>query len=216
MNTARIIAIFLLSVWGIFSPQLAVSAPAPAESGAAFLLHSLSVVTQSAIQNSLPNSMQGSESRLEASVSVAGLPALQASLREGASFHLDADVQVDLLRSLLPNRAVSTSHDTCLIRFDPLTREYILMRQNALPARHKRLDTLFEEALGDSVHTFPLPPDHAHGDQYRASLTLSLRYADVPPWLRKTLFFWSWNIIDPMTFTLDFVPNAPELPATAK
>lgn len=144
-----------------------------------------------------------------------GLPSLQATLRDGASFHLDTDVQVDLLRSLLPNVSVSTSHATCVIRFDPMTREYLLLRPNALPARHKRLDTLFQEAVGDSVHVFPLPPENKEGDQYRASLTLSLRYADVPPWLRKTLFFWSWNIIEPITFTLDFIPDFPMQPIPA-
>ena len=66
------------------------------------------------------------------------------------------------------------------------------------------LTNALNAVLGDAViplsPTIPLTP----GENYQVALTLSLRHAHVPPWLEKALFFWSWDVLAPATFTLDF------------
>lgn len=163
-----------------------------AEGDAVFLLNSLSVTTQ----HGAP--------RLEAAVTVSDVAPIRANLRDGSALNLSLDVVVELPRLMLPSQILAECHILYQLRFDPLTREYVLLREAAPPLRHSSLESLLNDALGDTVIPFvpstPLTPD----DMYRAALTLSLRHAHVPPWLKKTLFFWSWDVLAPATFTLDF------------
>lgn len=180
-------------LWGAGLLCLLWAAPLRAEGGAAFVLNSLSVVFQ-----------QGT-TRLEAAIAVNDPAPLQANLRDGAALNLHMDVLVERPRMVLPDKTVSQQRLLFQIRFDPLTREYLLLRSAQSPLRQRRLAALLEEVLGDA--TIPLAPPAMlmPGERYRARLTLAIRHADVPPWLEKALFFWSWDVIAPTTFSLDFV-----------
>lgn len=166
--------------------------PVYAEGDAVFLLNSLSVVTR----NGAP--------RLEAAVTVSDTAPIRANLRDGAALNLSLDLVVELPRLVLPSQTFAESHILYQLRFDPLTREYVLLREAAPALRHTSLEVLLNGVLGDTaiplVPSTPLTPE----DTYRATLTLSLRHAHVPPWLKRALFFWSWDVLAPATFTLDF------------
>lgn len=166
--------------------------PLYAEGDAVFLLNSLSVATR----NGTPC--------LEAAVTVSDTAPIRANLRDGAALNLSLDVVVELPRLVLPSQTLAECHILCQLRFDPLTREYVLLREAAPALRHNSLEVLLNGVLGDTVIPFvpstPLTPD----DTYRAALTLSLRHAHVPPWLKRALFFWSWDVLAPATFILDF------------
>ena len=166
--------------------------PLHAEGDAAFLLNSLSVV------------IQNGSARLEAAVTVSDAAPIRANLRDGAALNLSLDVLVEMPRLVLPSKTVAECHILYQIRFDPLTREYVLLRDAAPPLRHRSLELLLNAVLGDAV--IPLPPTIplTPGENYQVALTLSLRHAHVPPWLEKALFFWSWDVLAPATFTLDF------------
>jgi len=175
--------------------------PAPAlASESAFVLQSLSVGTDRPDSSNSPSQQVW----LEASVFVSNAAGLRAALRDGASFHLDIHAFLEYPRLMLPNKTLFSSQNRWRVHFDPLTREYLLIRSQQPPLRKKELRTLLEEALGDLI----LPLGDAEGLPRicRAGLTLVLRYADVPPWLRKTLFFWSWDVIPATTFSLEFSP----------
>lgn len=178
--------------WGAWLLVLLLPVPLYAEGDAVFLLNSLSVATRSGA------------TRLEAAVTVSDTAPIRANLRDGAALNLSLDVIVELPRLMLPAQTLAESHILYQLRFDPLTREYVLLREAAPALRHNSLDALLNGVLGDTVIPFvpstPLLPD----DTYRAALTLSLRHAHVPPWLKRTLFFWSWDVLAPATFTLDF------------
>ncbi|MCH5276340.1 MAG: DUF4390 domain-containing protein [Desulfovibrionaceae bacterium] len=166
--------------------------PVRAEGDAVFVLNSLSVTTRTDIP------------RLEAAVTVSDVAPIRANLRDGAALNLSLDVILELPRLVLPSQILAESHILYQIRFDPLAREYLLLREAAPPLRHSSLESLLNDVLGDTViplvPSTPFTPD----DTYRATLTLSLRHAHVPPWLKKALFFWSWDVLAPAAFTLDF------------
>lgn len=166
--------------------------PLHAEGDAVFLLNSFSMT------------MFNGSPRLEAAVAVSDVAPIRANLRDGAALNLSLDVVVELPRLVLPSQTLAECHILYQIRFDPLTREYVLLREATPPQRHSSLESLLNDALGDTVIPLipatPLAPD----ESYRASLTLTLRHAHVPPWLKRTLFFWSWDVLAPATFTLDF------------
>lgn len=182
-----------LILWSVALACLLCPAPLRAEGGVAFVLNSLSVVFQQGL------------TRLEAAIAVSDPAPLQANLRDGAALNLQMDVLVEHPRMVLPDKTISQQRLLFQIRFDPLTREYILLQQAKPPVRQRRLAALLDGVLGDA--TIPLAPPAIlmPGEQYRVSITLAMRHADVPPWLERTLFFWSWDVIAPTTYTLDFV-----------
>lgn len=182
-----------LILWGVGLFCLLWPAPLRAEGGAAFVLNSLSVVFQQGI------------TRLEAAIAVNDPASLQANLRDGAALNLHMDVLVEHPRMVLPDKTVSQQRLLFQIRFDPLTREYLLLRRAESPLRQRRLAALLEEVLGDAVIPLAPPAMLVPGERYRVRLTLGIRHADVPPWLEKALFFWSWDVIAPTTFSLNFV-----------
>lgn len=169
--------------------------PAPVRAGgdAVFLLNSLSVVTHSGT------------TRLEAAATLSDVAPIQANLRDGAALNLEMDVTVEHPRLLLPSKLVAEQHLLYQIRFDPLTREYVLLRAAGPPMRQRMLETLLNDVLGDAAILVAPPAALVPGENYRAALTLSMRHAHVPPWLEKALFFWSWDVVPPATFTLDFI-----------
>ena len=56
------------------------------------------------------------------------------------------------------------------------------------------------------VMTFnaPLQTPLASGETYKVRLDVTLQHAEVPPWLEKALFFWSWDIAPAASFTQEF------------
>ena len=166
-----------------------------ASGGAAFLLNSLRIIYSEGW------------SHLEASLSVSDPDQLQASLLDGAALNLEATILLKQPRILLPGRTIHEQHLLFQMRFDPLTREYLLLQHSAPPIRRRSLEHLLEDVLGDA--SIPLVPMTmlSPGGAYQVNLTLGIRYAEVPPWLEKALFFWSWDIISPATFHLEFIYN---------
>jgi hypothetical protein len=184
----------------VFCAVLSVSGlcgPASAQGGATFALHSLSIAGQDG------------EPRLEASVAVNNMDALRAGLEGGAPVNLEFRLNLEQIRFVLPDRKIDESSQLHQLRFDPLTREYLLLSRGSPPLRQRRLEDLLGPALADLV--FPLaPPGGLKPDvPYRVNLTIAARYAQVPPWLKRTLFFWSWDVIAPVTFSLDFTLPGP-------
>lgn len=176
-------------------------APLRAEGDAVFLLNSLSVVTHDGV------------ARLEAAVAINDFTPIQANLRDGAALNLEMGVVVERPRLVLPSTTMVEHHILYQIRFDPLTREYVLLRDDVLPLRQQKLETLLDGVLGDAVILLAPPAALTPGEHYRAVLTLSMRHAHVPPWLEKALFFWSWDVVAPATFTLDFEYGTAPVPA---
>lgn len=186
MNTLRRLLLWVLLATLLFP------APLHAEGDAVFLLNSLSVVAHDG------------NARLEAAVTISDFSPVRANLRDGAALNLEMGVTVERPRLMLPSKTLIERHILYQIRFDPLTREYVLLREAAPPLRQRKLETLLDDVLGDALIPLAPPAPLLPGETYRAVLNLTMRHAHVPPWLEKALFFWSWDVVTPATFTLDF------------
>jgi hypothetical protein len=42
------------------------------------------------------------------------------------------------------------------------------------------------------------------GDDYRVTLDVEMVNTDVPEWLSKSFFFWSWDPAPPIQYSTDF------------
>ncbi len=146
---------------------------------------------------------------LEASVQVTRPEIWKNLLQEGAALEVVCKVNLLQSRILLTNRNLGESLYHWQLRFDPLTRDYLLIKDGQA-LRHNDLHTLLSSFLEDMV--LPLPAEHEpEPGQYLARLELSLIQSNVPAWLKKTLFFWSWNVAAPEVFEQDFtLPYAQE------
>lgn len=133
---------------------------------------------------------------------------LEKHLHSGAVLNLNANFLIEEKRALFPNRAVHSSGHIWQFRFDPLAREYIVIQQGSAMTRQRDFKSLLEQVLGDA--TFRLPPTTPlrSDASYVLTMSFSLRYAEVPPWLQRTLFFWSWDVGEPLVFSHEFVYKA--------
>ena len=91
------------------------------------------------------------------------------------------------------------------VRHDLLSREFILSSPGHPIVRQKQFDTLLASAFQHLDFLLPLQAPLVSGETYRVQLKITLEHAEVPPWLEKALFFWSWEVTPPLSFSQDFI-----------
>lgn len=131
--------------------------------------------------------------------------AVRSQLRDGAVMNLHCVVTLERIRTLLSNIVISETTRTYQLRHDLLTREFMLSCPDKPLLRQKQLDALMTSAWEHLQFMLPLQEPLISGDTYRVSLKVTLEHAEVPPWLEKALFFWSWEVTPPLSFSQDFV-----------
>lgn len=130
--------------------------------------------------------------------------ALKTLLREGNSLVLISNVAITPESSFFPTSDIIDLQKRALLTQDSLTREYVLSENNgSAPNRSKSLRKIL--AQWDNMR---MPLCHSEeltkGNEYTLTLSIQLQFADISPWLSKTLFFWSWDVLPPVTLSLPF------------
>lgn len=126
-------------------------------------------------------------------------------LRDGAVMNMTCKIRVQRLRTVLANENVAELLREYHLRHDPLTREFVMDYGRRKPQRQKNLDTLISSFWEEIDFVLPLKTPLVSGETYRVTIELTLQHAEVPPWLEKALFFWSWDVVPPVSFTQEFV-----------
>lgn len=148
---------------------------------------------------------EGEQIVLRASLDIDDREGMRNILRDGAQVQLTCTATLRRNRTLLPAQEVGGVVAEIVMRHDPLTREFELFTSPDLPPRRDRnfarlLDGTWSRLRLNLAPTAELTP----GEGYTVTLTCSLRHTKVPPWLEKTLFFWSWDVVPEATFTQPF------------
>lgn len=122
-----------------------------------------------------------------------GLIPVRDQLREGAHMAVEGSASLLQYNLLRPNSELASVPLLWTLRHDPLTREFMLTQEEtALRATH--IDTLLRDGWKD-LHVTLTPAEPLEADEtYVVRIELALKYAEVPPWLEKALFFWSWEL----------------------
>lgn len=131
-------------------------------------------------------------------------------LLDGAALLLQCDAQLMGKRSYWLNKDVSEHRFVSGLKSDSLTREFLInLPGQERSLKDRKLVELVERAWGDL--SMDLGPEDRliPGETYEVDLAVTLKYADVPPWLKQTLFFWSWEVAPPSEFQLTFTHEAP-------
>lgn len=148
---------------------------------------------------------EGDTMVLRVAVDIDDREALRNLLRDGAQLKLTLTAALKRSRTLMPAEEIGAVLAEVLMRHDPLTREFEFSTSPDLPARRDRNFNRLMDATLERLR-LPLAPAASltQGESYTVSLTCDLRHTQVPPWLEKTLFFWSWDVVPESTYTQSF------------
>lgn len=138
---------------------------------------------------------------LNLSLTVDNEDGLRDMLKDGAVLELLASVVVERERSWWANAEVASRDFSSIIRHDPLSRDFLV----TLPAdeeptelRDRNLTRLLHNSWRKLVlYVVPVQrlEEEEIGEEAVVNLTLSLHHTEVPPWLEKSLVFWSSEVV---------------------
>ena len=150
--------------------------------------------------------------RFSYGVGIKGMVPVRDQLRDGAHMLIEGSVSLLQNNLIRPNSELASVPVSWLLRHEPLTQDFLLFADPEFVRRGPFIDALIRETLSelhaDLTLTEPLQEDQT----YTLKLTLVLKYAEVPPWLKKALFFWSWDLSPVLVFERQFTLN--ETPAS--
>ncbi len=177
----------------VLSAQMASSQENSSAEKSMLLLRSFTVETK------------GSSILVESGLVVDQLSNINTLLRDGASINLSCNLLIERLRTLFANETLAEVTVVYQLRHEPLTREFIMIQEGNSPQRSKKLEDLLASTWDVLMFNVPLAAPLVSGETYRVRLHVTLQHAEVPPWLEKALFFWSWDIAPALSFTQEFV-----------
>ncbi|MDR2892687.1 MAG: DUF4390 domain-containing protein [Deltaproteobacteria bacterium] len=130
---------------------------------------------------------------------------LRLLLRNGASLELVINAEILRQRTFLPNESLDERNFSFLLKYDSLTRQYRMSD----PLTGKILqDPNMRSLLTKTWKQLELPLTNmdifAQDEDYLVLLKLTLQYAEIPPWLDRSLVFWSREVVEPETYKLEF------------
>ena len=121
-------------------------------------------------------------------------------LRGGAELRLTADIEIRE-NTLWPfNTQLATTNAAFYVRYDPLIRAFFLT-SGENRRQFSTLDRLLHDAWDSTPLRIQLDQPLIRGEQYTINIRFTLQHTDVPSWLKKLLFFKSWKIAPPLSFT---------------
>lgn len=139
-------------------------------------------------------------------IGVSSLDSLRVLLKEGGTVKLECEGTLSLRKELWLDGTVASRTLISFLRYDKLTQEYVMQQEGvSAPFSQKSLKQLLQNTWGRL--SLPLTPLEAldRGAPYVVSLHVILHDEDVAPWLKKTLFFWSWDAAPSMRYSMDFI-----------
>lgn len=138
-------------------------------------------------------------------VAVEGAASLTDQLQAGATLALSCKARLSKSGGLLGGARVSDSEMVSRLKFDPLSREYVLQAPGReAPLRAAALDELLRSGWGELALDLGSWRQLESGQDYSVTLEIKLSQAEIPGWLRRNLFFWSWDVIPATSYQLHF------------
>lgn len=138
---------------------------------------------------------------VDLSVTVDDEDGLRNMLKDGAVLALSIAISVERIRSWWGNDEILEREYASTILHDPLTRNFVV----SLPDQEgtkQYPDKNLTRLLHNTWRKLSLPLISIErlradepGSEYRITLNFSLQHTEVPPWLEKSLVFWSSNVV---------------------
>lgn len=133
------------------------------------------------------------------------LDELRLMLKEGAQLTMECDATLSEPGTLWLDTTLTQQTISSVLSFNVLTREYTITMSNQT-TQHKNNSLV--KLLGDTWEKLSLNVGQLanleRGKNYRIDLKIRAESNNIPPWLAKTLFFWSWNVAPSMHYSMHF------------
>ncbi len=126
-------------------------------------------------------------------------------LKEGVDLWLEGTARLMSKRLFLPNRTLYEQTFEHVLEWNPLTQDFELtlpQKEHLVKAKELKelVATHWREIsleMGDWAMLTP-------GQTYHLELEINLDRRDIPVWMRSVLFFWSWEVMAPIRYELEF------------
>lgn len=175
--------------------------------GAVLLCLGLSVRPAAAQTLSLSNLVMDNQRgalTLRFSLAVNELEKLRALLQDGTTLALKCQIKLSRKRGYLPSKTLVDAEARQVLSGEPLSQEYVLEFDQQKAMRHRDLGRLLAEAWGHMEITLGPFSLLERGSSYSVALDVSLVEANVPAWMRWSLFFKSWEVAPSAVYRMDF------------
>lgn len=138
-------------------------------------------------------------------ISFTELDALRLMLKEGAQITLSCEASLSRPGTFWFGETMTQQELTSTLSYDALTREYVITLSNK-PTLYKAgsLVKLLEETWENLTLGVGQLTNLERGQDYTVDLYIRAKSDSVPPWLEKTLFFWSWDVAPSMHYSMHF------------
>lgn len=124
-------------------------------------------------------------------------------LRDGAKMEMSCQVRLLRKRTFWSNELLAETAIYNRLTYDLLLREFVFNSENHPPIRNE----LFRQLMAETWENLCVPLDNPAGltqdEDYVVKVTVDLKHTEMPPWLTRSILFWSDEIIAPTTFELD-------------
>lgn len=138
-------------------------------------------------------------------VRVLDIKDLEADLAAGATLGLKSEASVFRRKNLWADTRVAGATLISPLRKDVLAKDYVIeLPGEGRVLRDKDLATLLDKAWGRMALDLGPWESLLPGRDYRLEMRISMDRLDVPAWLRYVVFFWSFDVSEPLNYRLDF------------
>lgn len=150
-------------------------------------------------------SLEGTDKQLEVHLRlmVSEEHNLAYMLRDGAKVEMTCHVQFLRKRTFWSNELVAENTIYTHLAYDLLLREFVLSTEDSPPTRNESFRALMRATWEDLSIPLENPGGLEQDQDYALKATVDLKYTEMPPWLTRSILFWSEEIIPATTFELD-------------
>ena len=124
-------------------------------------------------------------------------------LRDGAKMEMACLVQFLRKRTFWSNELLTENTVSTRLAYDRLLREFVLSVEDAPLVRNESFRGLMSESWENLNIPLENPGGLEQDQSYMVKVTVDLKYTEMPPWLTRSILFWSEEIIPATTFELD-------------
>ncbi|MFP4167488.1 MAG: DUF4390 domain-containing protein [Desulfonatronovibrionaceae bacterium] len=125
-------------------------------------------------------------------------------LDEGETLELSCRAELTRIRSFIWDEHIAEGDYICILYRDKLNSKYVLECPKGTKVAQ---DSDPEDILSRlSQVRIPICPWSmiSEGEKYSVILEAEMKTEGVPEWIRGPLFFWSWDLFDPVYYEMQF------------
>ncbi len=150
-------------------------------------------------------SLGGTDKHLEVNLRLAASEEhnLAYMLRDGAKMEMTCHVQFLRKRTFWSNELVAENTIYTRLAYDLLLREFVLSGDDSPATRNESFRALMRATWENLSIPLENPGGLEQDQDYVVKATVDLKYTEMPPWLTRSILFWSEEIIPATTFELD-------------